>query len=140
MCLTIWRDELPRNIFQKVFGIRPKIKQSIAKRDIVCYKIYKETDIPGVVEAPYQHTKHIIGLPQQQVEIIFNTGWHTDNDTQRNIYEGYHSFINKETDLYFVGKKGYIIKKCIIPKGAIYYIGNTLGVRDSYVSNQLTIL
>lgn len=141
MCLDIYRDELPRNIFQKIFGIQPEIKPLIAKRDIVCYKIYKETDIPGVVEAPYMLTKHLVGKSQPKVEITYlGYGWLENTNDKRHIKQGYHSFISENVDSFFADKKGYITKKCIIPKGSTYYIGNHRGVRDGYVSNQLIIL
>jgi len=138
--MTIRQDELPRNIFQKILGIQPKIKPLIAKRDIVCYKLYRVIDIPGVVEAPYRLTKHLVGKPQPKVEITY--GHCYNHNISMGIECGYHSYRKSDIDNWFVDQytKEYITKKCIIPKGSIYYIGNHRGVRDGYVSNQLTIL
>lgn len=138
MCMTIRQNELPRNIFQKIFGIQPEIKPLIAKRDIVCYKLYRISDIPGVVEAPYQLTKHLVGKPQPKVEITY--GHCYNHNISMGIECGYHSFKNKNIVNMFMDNSEYVIKKCIIPKGSTYYIGNHRGVRDGYVSNQLIIL
>lgn len=138
MCMTIRQNELPRNIFQKILGIQPKIQPLIAKRDIVCYKLYRLTDIPGVVEAPYRLTKHIVGKPQPKVKITYNM-WFIFHEKWE-IECGYNSFRNKNIENMFKDSSEYVIKKCIIPKGSTYYIGNFRDVRDGYVSNQLIIL
>jgi len=136
--MTIRQNELPRNIFQKIFGIQPEIKPLIAKRDIVCYKLYRVSDIPGVVKSPYRLTKHLVGKPQPKVEITYEE-WYS---TKRHIMCGYHSSIKPDIYNHFGDQHTteYVIKKCIIPKGSAYYIGNHKGVRDGYVSNQLIIL
>ena len=140
MCMTIRQNELPRNIFQKIFGIQPEIKPLIAKRDIVCYKLYRISDIPGVVEAPYRLTKHLVGKPQPQVEFSYSKHGYRFDFSKLLVEAGYHSFRNKDIKNMFKDTSEYIIIKCIIPKGSTYYIGNHNGVRDGYVSNQLIIL
>jgi len=130
MCLTIYRDNLPKNIFQKIFGITPKIKPLVAEKDIVCYKIMKPTDMGGVYQSQYRKTLHIVGVLQPIVEFGITLG-HCDNIC---IDVGYHSFVNIPK-----GEWEYDIVKCTIPKDSIYYIGDFDGVRDSYVSNQIVI-
>ncbi len=139
MCLHVYKEDLPRNLLQFIFGIKPRIKPLIAQRDIVCYKVYRETDIPGVVESPYQRTKHLIGKPQPQVElgVIDRFG----DGTVLKIYEGYHSYV--DSDFVNVDDEfdGCVTKKCIIPKGSTYFIGNVHGfIRTGYVSTNLIIL
>jgi hypothetical protein len=137
--MTIYQDEIPRNIFQKLFGIEPKIKPLIAKRDIVCYKLYHLSDIPGVVISPFRNTMHIIGKEQPPVEITHKVVTWLDELTQIIIECGYHSYIKNDGYQYY--PTDHVVKKCIIPKGSTYYIGNQHGqVRNAYVSNQLIIL
>lgn len=139
MCLIVRQEELPKNIFQKIFKIEPEIKHLVAKKDIVCYKLYRETDIPGVVEAPYRLTKHLVGKPQPNVQLTWT---YTPNNRVLSVEAGYHSFIKPIIKHENIGlfQEFLIIKKCIIPKGSVYYIGNAWGTRDGYVSNQLIIL
>lgn len=131
MCLTIIRDELKKNIFQKIFGIIPKIKPLIAKKDIICYKVYKETDIPMTVKSPFRNTFHLVGKPQPIVEIgIKNYIWEDGIE----ISEGYHSFVKFENPNWLCSDE--VIYQCTIPKGSTYYIGE---YNTQYVSNQLII-
>ena len=134
MCLIVTSKNYSKNIFQKIFGIEPKIKSLIAKKDIICYKAYIETDIFGVVKSPYQKTLNLVGKPLPTVEL--RIGVHFSNWID--IHQGYHTQINKN-DYELHSCDDYVIYECTIPKGSIYYRGDYGGTNNGYVSNNLMI-
>lgn len=102
-----------------------------AKKDIICYKIYKtinETEVKSIK----RHTYHILGI---QPKVKFTYDFWNDSIS---INAGYHSYIKKPNN----NNKNHHIYKCIIPKGAKYFIGgiNDILKIDGYVSNQLEII
>ena len=71
MCLTVTPENYSKNIFQKIFGIQPKIKPLIAKKDIICYKAYIKTDMVGVVKSPFQKTLNLVGKSVTGLSSLF---------------------------------------------------------------------
>jgi len=142
MCLTVVRNDIPKNLFQKLFKITPEVKPLIAKKDIVCYKLYYEGPVPGSVTSFYQNTYHLVGKPQPK--IILNPEKIGRYGSVR-FYQGYHSFTSLPKLKKYLGEisgrnDDVFVFKCIIPKGSTYYMGNFTNTNDGYVSEQLVIL
>lgn len=130
MCVIIRRNELPTNIFQRIFGITPKVKPIIAKKDIIVYKWYLQTEMSGVVQSPYFLDFYLIGKLLPKVEIKAEIDRWLGNTTE--ITEGYHSFVSETSVDDF---KTTVQYKCVIPKGSKYYTNGT-----NIISDQLIVL
>lgn len=109
-----------------------KTKPKIATKDIVCYKGVIET-YEGLM-TPYQIFKVEIG----------KTYFSEISKYSNEIEVALHSFINykeivkwKKTEMHLGGMENELkLVKCIIPKGATYYVG-TFNFYDSYASSEL---
>lgn len=107
----------------------------IAKKDIICYKIYLKKE--GYLSSPY--FGHIPSV-QNFTELESNP---TSFDCKYFIYKGFHSFkhlkdAKRDTQFYPFLYTNNIIYKCIIPKGSKYYRGLFAG-SVSYCSESLIL-
>lgn len=108
----------------------------IAKKDIICYKIYNKTE-EGYLSSPYLG---YIASMQNFTELEPNP---IGSDHKYIINKGFHSFKhlkNAKLDVQFYPflYTDNIIYKCIIPKGSKYYRGLFAG-RVSYCSESLIL-
>jgi hypothetical protein len=103
-------------------GQEPKI----AKRNISVFKVLINYD--SFYNTPYEHFPVKPGLKMNSI-IVVNNG---------EIHIAIHSFATLEGAKKCVG---YGIErqlfKCIIPKGAVYYIGTFYNKNDAYASDML---
>lgn len=111
------------------------VSEKMAEADIICYKILRVKD--NGFETPYRYFSVVIG----------NT-YHSDlNGEERTYYidieEGLHSFADASDAefLIFQNENKYpnqtikfVMAKCIIPKGSLYYKGK-FNYYDSYASD-----
>lgn len=111
---------------------RPNLNPSVAKKDIVVYKILNET-YDGNYESPFRSgTKWIKkGTKTSEFQILpslWFTGWE--------IHRGLHSWQTFTAAKELAKNIGYntsIIAKMYIPKGTEYYVGDN----DDLVSKKL---
>jgi len=125
------------------FYVQSKNKDpKIAKRDIVCYKIFRTNDIKTKhVLSLYQDFKYRYGVLYELDgyinPITRNKSW--GKGKEQIIEVGLHSYSSKrqaqkEINGYFVGRRK--IYECTIPKGSTYYYNSD---RKEYVSDQIII-
>ena len=123
------------------------LEPKIADKDIVCYKLVEKTKIKGVYKSCFQEFEYVIrqsytnNLDIKFVDrIIKNLCPSYPHYGIYAIEEGmFHSYTNyMPFKLLFILPDESILK-CIIPKGAYYYIG-TCGSNLSYASSQIKIL
>ena len=98
-----------------------KVIPIIAKKDIICYKIYVKKG--GHLSSPYlDHIPSIQNFTELEPHPI------SDDDKRYIINKGFHSFKHLkdakiEIQLYPFLYDNNVIYKCIIPKGSKYYRG-----------------
>lgn len=107
----------------------------IAKKDIICYKIYLKKE--GYLSSPY--LGHIPSI-QNFTELESNP---TSFNCEYFIYKGFHSFKHLKdaklsVQLFPVLYTDSVIYKCIIPKGSKCYRGFFAG-RVSYCSESIIL-
>lgn len=111
--------------------LKENAKLQIAKKDITCYKVIRESDDNNFL-TPYCFFEVKIGETYTS-ELVILRGY---------VYEGLHSFKylkGAREELKEWNRKYYRIAKCIIPKGSSYYIGDFVnGI--SYASDKLTYI
>ena len=123
------------------------LEPKIADKDIVCYKIVEKTKIKGIYTSCFQKFEYIIRrLYTNNISIEFSDNiikhFKTNCVEVPNYYiierDMFHSYINYIPFDLFLSPDETILK-CIIPKGAYYYIG-MCGSKLSYASSQIKIL
>ena len=119
MCLEILKPKNPDKISE------PKI----AKKDIVCYKVFKLFS-EGRIESPYQGVDYELKKKKKSMLVCYM------NPVTQSVNIGIHSFIHlddaiDESNDWSTHRM--VVVKCIIPKGAKYYTGkfNTTSCRAS---------
>ena len=129
MCLEI------RNQFQQ---------PNIAEMNIDCYKIFQLSSDNKTLVSPYRFKRYKIG---RLYKIPFiRLKW--EKDKLKNLFEsvinrGFHSFKNIPTAITLLSNTDiteYVIYKCIIPAGALYYDGKYFSNYDSYASEKIIIV
>ena len=119
-----------------------QLEPKIADKDIICYKLVKRTKTKGIYESIFRGFEYIIRqLYISNIDIRF-----VSKIIKPYIYscfyiiEGgmFHSYVDRfwvisNTSPY------YTALKCIIPKGAYYFIGS-FDYKPSYASSQIKIL
>ena len=120
-------------------------KELTADKDIVCYKWLTELMLGNSYESPYYGMIYNIGQ-RYNLENRLESKFHYDVNftTHYIIDEGYHSFItamacerhiNSSSD-FMCGHPRDRIVKCIIPKGAHYYVNHKT---NEYVSDAIIV-
>lgn len=124
------------------------LEPKIADKDIVCYKLVEKTKIKGIYTSCFQEFEYIIRrLYTNNISIEFSNNvikhFKTNCVEVPNyhiIEEGmFHSYTNYMPFILLFSSSDETILKCIIPKGAYYYIG-MCGSNLSYASSQIKIL
>jgi len=134
----ILNEDIKKNLFQRIFNITPKLKVKINRKNIICYKLFEETEIPGIIKST-SNNLYLINIPQKERTICI---WSRDNYGV-NIKGGYSSFISLPSLYRFIQHKkitNYSIYECIIPKNSEFLVCNTLFSQDTYISNHLKII
>lgn len=126
MCLRI-ENSKNWNWFFKQF---PRLKAKRAKKDIKVIKILEYDSEYEVFETPFRNAV----LPFNE-ELKSKFTYH--ECVSVDIHEGLHSFSNPliASVLWFLNTSNYHYFEAIIPKGALYFIGD----RYDVVSNKLII-
>ena len=121
-----------------------QLKPKITDKDIICYKLVYKTKIKGIYKAANQDFEYIIRQSYTNnidiKNIIFRI--YPGPFNMYSIEEGmFHSYVNNLNNANFIlnNLPNYTALKCIIPKGAYYYIG-MCGSNLSYASSQIKIL
>jgi len=120
----------------------------IAKRDIVCYKVCRDTKADDILLTPYQFAEMMLGEINIDTKDVFITPSHKSGHF--NITSGvFHSFKklkDAKTEL-SDWEKHYetscCIVRCIIPKGSEYFEGiftQCLNDYESYGSKQIKLI
>lgn len=123
------------------------LKPKIADKDIICYKFVDRTKIKGIYKSGFKKFEYIIRrLYTNNISIEFSDRVIKPSKTHYKRYyieeDMFHSYmtlsysLQKSIQLLY---KNRVILKCIIPKGAYYYIG-MCGSNLSYASSQIKIL
>lgn len=109
----------------------------IATEDIICYKVLsiKKSNRGNIIYRTYY----------KDAAVVLGKSYKSDFDYNLNgdIEEGLHSMVSVESidDLFRVGHfynfTRKVIVACIIPKGALYYLGSFNNLLNSYASNEL---
>lgn len=120
-------------------------KSLIAKKDITCYKVVYLHEASKEFRSEFQFFEYKIGRTYR-----LRTGvkqW-TPNDAGY-VYSGFHSFTTLKNVLEY-GGKCMVLLKCVIPKGARYYVGgfahgmhdalHTDGDGTQYCSNRIRVV
>lgn len=113
-----------------------KVIPFIAKKDIICYKIYVKKE--GYLSSPYfGHTPSVRNFTELEPNPI-------SSDHKYIINKGFHSFkhlkdAKRDTQFYPFLYTNNIIYKCIIPKGSKYYRGFFSG-SIAYCSESIKLL
>jgi len=109
-------------------------RKQIAKKDIVVYKTLSYRD--NIYRTSYRHFPVEIGK-------LYKSGIRKNKRWLFIINKALHSFkllTNCKNDAWeeygYNGDKEYVIVECIIPKGAVYYIGKFSNA-PCYASNKL---
>lgn len=117
------------------------LEPKIADKDIICYKLVYKTKIKGVYKSSFQEFEYIIEkLYTNNISIEFSNRVikHFKYVDIPYIEENmFHSYVNRPNSIQLLYNE--ILLKCIIPKGAYYYIG-MCGSNLSYASSQIKIL
>jgi hypothetical protein len=104
----------------------------IAKRDMVCYKVFSKYSISKDkkrVKSLYQSFKYDFGYEYYQTTPIVSSG--------NTIGEGLHSYsVKRKAKLIATWRAGGVILPCVIPKGTRYYYNS---IRKEYVSEAIII-
>lgn len=101
-------------------------KPKIAKKDIVCYKYFRVID--GVLFSTYRFVKYKRGLNEAQGDPYIDSFKKFFKRATCFVYEGFiHCYTNMTQPIAnatIYNTYGYksVVYKCIIPKGAKYYI------------------
>lgn len=111
--------------------------EQIAKQDIVCYKLVEQRPYCRYLKTYYQDTSVELGK-------TYTSTLKRPSDTR--IEKGLHSF-SRMGGIYAIygvthlGRKGTIVHivRCVIPKGAKYYVGSFCGEK-SYASSMVTYI
>lgn len=116
------------------------LEPKIADKDIVCYKLVKRTKSKDVYKSSFQDFEYIIKkLYTNNIGIEFSNNvikhakycYVIEKDMFHSFISYSHAVINRVPIEFIV--------RCIIPKGAYYYIGYYNGF-ISYASSQIKIL
>ena len=121
------------------------LEPKIADEDIVCYKLVERTKIKGVYKSSFQGFEYIIrrlytnNLDIRFVDKIIKR-WTPMNPYSYIIEEGmFHSYINNPYSIFKPLPSEFVLIKCVIPKGAYYFIGVYCSL-ICYASSQIKIL
>ena len=122
------------------------LKPKIADKDIICYKFVDRTKIKGVYKSGFKKFEYIIRkLYINNISIEFSDEAIKPSKTHYKRYyieeDMFHSYMTLSYSLQNSIQllDNGVILKCIIPKGAYYYIG-MCGSNLSYASSQIKIL
>ena len=123
------------------------LEPKIADKDIVCYKLVKRTKIKGIYKSNFQRFEYVIRqLYTNNLDIRFADKVIKNLCPSRphlNIYaveEGmFHSYENHLYPIILSPLPNCALLKCIIPKGAYYFVGY-FDDSPSYASSQIKIL
>lgn len=118
---------------------------SIAKEDIICYKVY--IDNRTSIISPYQKDP-IPEIITAEVPIFYKSypiqilkRCQQDLPPLYAVDYGFHSFfLRKDAENFASCFKHSKLYKCVIPKGSKYYYGSFSYNAGSYCSNQIKIL
>lgn len=104
----------------------------IATSDIVCYKVVRQKYFLGFILILYE------SLCQYKIYIQNKLYKHKKPLIVENnrIYEGFHSYININKAIIAELRISTVIVRCIIPRGAKYYINVET---NEYLSNQIKL-
>ena len=124
-----------------------QLEPKIADKDIVCYKLVKRTKIKGIYKSSFQRFEYVIRqLYTNNLDIRFADKVIKNLCPSRphlNIYaveEGmFHSYENHLYPVILSPLPNCALLKCIIPKGAYYFVGY-FDDAPSYASSQIKIL
>lgn len=109
----------------------------VAEKDIVVWKVFRKVGFwkPQFI-SPYRSFLYTKKKQMPSVELSpIITRWHGTK-----YEEGYYSFAKKRDAM--MEKKIFIravVRKCIIPKGARYVLGDFNSENDSYVSSTIIL-
>ena len=96
-----------------------------ANKDIECYKVLERKS--GRLYSPYQDHKYYLGKSNPDVSLKITVKGKFF--IEKTVHKGYHSFSYykdavKEIEDWGIENVGaYVVVRCIIPKGAMYYSG-----------------
>lgn len=122
-----------------------KNKADIANKDIICYKVV--TEIPNSISnecflSIFCAFNYYVG--REYIEPLFKVSVESKTSSLiPSVNKGFHSYMHlkdavKIVKSYSIGfsflKEKYIILKCVIPKGTLYYKGS------SHIEDPLNIL
>ena len=119
------------------------LEPKIADKDIICYKLVKRTKTKGVYKSSFQEFEYVIRqLYTNNLDIRF-----ANKSIKRYFYKGFYKieedmFHGYASNLYPVilsPLPNCALLKCIIPKGAYYFVGY-FDDAPSYASSQIKIL
>ena len=127
-----------------------QLEPKIADKDIVCYKLVKRTKIKGVYKSSFQRFEYVIRqlytnninysfankvIKKERIFISYMNYLEEDF-----IEEGmFHSYVNHLYPVILSPLPNCALLKCIIPKGAYYFVGY-FDDAPSYASSQIKIL
>lgn len=120
-------------------------KSLIAKKDITCYKVVYLHEYEALFRSEFRFFEYRIG---HTYRLRMGVRQWVPNDAGY-LYSGFHSFTTLKNALEY-GGKCMVLLKCVIPKGARYYVGGfvqgfrddqyTGGVGTQYCSNQIRVV
>lgn len=118
------------------------LEPKIADKDIVCYKLVKRTKTKGVYKSSFQGFEYIIRqLYTNNIKIEFSYRLIKPEPIFRYFIEEsmFHSYVSNLYPTIFSPLPNCALLKCIIPKGAYYFVGYFEDA-PSYASSQIKIL
>ena len=110
-------------------------KSLIAKKDITCYKVVHLHENETLFRSEFRFFEYKIGRTYRLR--IGVKQWVPNNCY---LHSGFHSFATLKNALEY-GGKCMVLLKCVIPKGARYYVGDfRQGYRTQYCSNRIRVV
>lgn len=123
----------------------------IAKQDIVCYKVCRETKEDDIVFTPYQYTEIRLGNMNTDTKDVFIAPTRATSYKNRcfvittGVYHSFKKLKDAKIELSEWNKvlgDTYCIVRCIIPRGSEYFSGKFWNRRyyESYGSKQIKLI
>lgn len=111
-------------------------KSLIAKKDITCYKVVHLHENETLFRSEFRFFEYKIG----RVYSLCTSVKQWVPNQYGNMYSGFHSFTTLRNALTYGGKHMALLK-CVIPKGARYYVGDFgNGSCTQYCSNRIRVV
>ena len=123
--------------------VTTQLEPKIADKDIICYKLVKRTKIKGIYKSSFQRFEYVIRqLYTNNLDIRF-----ANKSIKRYFYrcfykieeDMFHSYTSNLCPVILSPLPHCALLKCIIPKGAYYFVGY-FDDAPSYASSQIKIL